>query len=168
MYHLFYFKHLNLSRTYLGDVGCSYVLYLIDQYSRYVTYLNLSYTRFGKNSSDLLASILSKNLLKITSLNISGNQLGDKVFCEICLGISKNDSLERVWAIDNGLGKTSAMILGTLLKYDKKIRLLDLSKNEFNQYIYNIFKGLIMNTTLEVLTLRECDIENNELKVPNK
>ena len=57
------------------------------------------------------------------------------------------------------------MILGTLLKYDKKIKILDLSKNYFGQFIYNIFKGLIMNTTLEVLTLRECDVENTELKV---
>ena len=56
------------------------------------------------------------------------------------------------------------MILGTLLKYDRKIKLLDLSKNYFHQYIYNIFKGLIMNSTLEILTLRECEIENNELK----
>ncbi len=57
------------------------------------------------------------------------------------------------------------MIIGTLLKYDKKLKLLDLSKNYFNQYIYNIFKGLIMNSTLEILTLRECEIENSELKV---
>jgi hypothetical protein len=57
------------------------------------------------------------------------------------------------------------MILGTLLKYDKKLKLLDLSKNYFIQYIYNIFKGLIMNSTLEILTLRECEIENSELKV---
>ena len=57
------------------------------------------------------------------------------------------------------------MIIGTLLKYDKKIKMIDFSKNYFSQFIYNIFKGLIMNSTLEILVLRECDIENNELKV---
>ena len=79
-------------------------MYLLDQHSKYLTYLNLSYTKFGKGASEFLSGILSKNTIKLTSLNISGNQLGDKVFCEICLGISKNENLTRLFSFDNNLG----------------------------------------------------------------
>jgi Ran GTPase-activating protein (RanGAP) involved in mRNA processing and transport len=99
-------------------------------------------------------------------LNISGNNLGDKIFSEICLGVSKNGHLIKFFSSDNELGKISAIIIGTILKYDKKLKALDISKNLFNDEIISyVFKGLISNSCLECLMLNETNITNKSIRI---
>jgi len=115
---------------------------------------------------ELLSSLFSKNIVKITSLKISGNNIGDKLFSELCLGISKNTFLSRFWSADNDLEKVSCIILGTVLRYDKKIQLLDLSSNRFDDdIIASLFKGLISNSRLETLILNNNNLTNKSLKI---
>lgn len=156
---------LNLSKNQLGDIGGCYVLYLIDLYSTRLDYLNLSSNRLGKQSTDILTNILQKNNCKINTLNISFNQIGDKNFSEICLGISKNNYLTKLFTADNELGKISSIILGTVLRYDKKIKLLDISKNYIDDVnIPNTLKGLISNGSLETLILNENNLTNKTFR----
>lgn len=119
-----------------------------------------------KKSAEILSNILSKNILKIISLNISGNKFGDKVFSELCIGLSKNTYLNRFFAADNELFTISSFLIGTILRYDKKLKWLDLSKNKFDDdNITNIFKGIISNNTLEGLVLNENILSNKCLSV---
>ncbi len=121
-----------------------------------------------KKSVELLANILNKNTLKINSLNISGNKLGDKTFSDISLALSKNSHIIRLFTADNELGKISSYLLGTILRYDKKLKWLDISKNKFDDdNITNIYKGIISNNTLEGLMLNENLITNKSLSVKN-
>jgi hypothetical protein len=131
--------------------------------------LNLSYTKMEKKSTEILANILTKNALKILSLNISGNKLGDKSFSEICIGLSKNKFLNRFFASDNELSTISSFLIGTILRYDKKLKWLDLSKNKLDdENVTNIYKGIISNNTLEGLVLNENSLSNKCLSVRNK
>ena len=99
------------------------------------------------------------------SLNLNGNRLGDKSFSEVCVGISKNSSLERLSIASNELGHTSSVIIGTVLRYDKKIKFLDASKNYFSdEIIKNLLKGLISNSCLETLLLNENNLTDSSLK----
>jgi Ran GTPase-activating protein (RanGAP) involved in mRNA processing and transport len=162
---IIYFQHLNLSKNLLGDVGGSYLLYLVESYAIRLEYLNISYNKIGKQTCEYLTNILHKNTLKLTSLNIGGNNIGDKIFSEICVGISKNSYLTKLFTNENELGKISATILGTILRYDKKIKLLDVSKNYLDDNIISyLLKGLISNVSLEVLYVNESNLTNRALR----
>lgn len=126
----------------------------------------MSYCKLGKASIEIISNILKKNVIKLQTLNISGNGIGDSLFAELALGISNNLSLNQLLISDNLLSKTSSIILSTLLRYDKKIKFLDISKNLIDDLVINnIFKGLISNTTLEILMLNENALSNKALGV---
>ena len=155
-----------MSKNNIGDNGGSYLIYLLDTYGKNIEFLNLSYCKIGKQSLDLLTAMLSRNVVKLTSLKISGNYIGDKLFSELCLGISKNTYLSKFWSADNDLEKVSCVILGTVLRYDKKLQFLDLSSNKFDDdIISNLFKGLISNSKLETLILNNNNLTNKSLKI---
>ena len=159
-------RHLNLSKNLLNDLGGSYLLTLIKEFGIRFDYLNISYNKLGKNSVEILIQILQENTIKINTLCIGGNSLGDKLFSELCIGISKNSFLNKLFVNDNDLGKISSVILGTILKYDKKIKLLDVSKNNFgDENIGYMLKGLICNTSLEILFLNDMNLTNKCLRV---
>lgn len=150
----------------MGDNGCCYLLNCIDSISTRIDSLNLSHTKMEKKSVELLSNILNKNNLKLLSLNISGNKLGDKNFSEISLAMSKNTHLLKLFTADNDLGTISSFLIGTILRYDKKIKWLDISKNKFDDdNVTNIYKGIISNNSLEGLILNENQITNKSLSV---
>jgi hypothetical protein len=158
-------KHLNLSKNNLGDTGGAYVLYLVSKYGFNVEYLNIGYNSLGKNSCEYLIDSLSNNYLKVTCLSIGGNKLGDKAFSELSMGISKNLYLNKLFIGDNNLGKISAAVIGSILKYDKKLKLIDVSKNNFGDDIIGLMlKGLIVNTTLETLFLNDLGLTNRSFR----
>jgi Ran GTPase-activating protein (RanGAP) involved in mRNA processing and transport len=161
-----FLQHINLSKNNLNDLGGTYLLYLLDTYSTKLEYLNLSYNKIGKQSLDYITHILTKNTLKLYSLNISGNMINDKSFSEICLGVSKNSYLNKLFAAENELGKISSIILGTILKYDKKLKTLDVSKNLIDDNLIGfLLKGLISNSCLEVLILNENNLTSKSLRI---
>ena len=159
-------KQLNLSRNFLGDTGTQYLLFLVTKYSTNLEYFNISYNSLGKTACEMLIECLSNNTLKVSTLCIGGNKLGDKMFSEIAIGISKNLYINKLFINDNSLGKISAAVLGSILKYDKKIRLLDASKNNFGDDIIGLMlKGLIVNSTLESLFLNDMGLTNKSLRI---
>ena len=158
-------KQLNLSKNNLGDTGGAYAIFLVSKYGQSIEYLNISYNSIGKNTCELLTESLSNNNLRIESLSIAGNKIGDKIFSEIAIGISKNIYLNKLFIGDNNLGKVSSVVIGSILKYDKKIKLLDVSKNNFGDEIIGyILKGLIVNSTLESLFLNDLGLTNRSFR----
>jgi hypothetical protein len=159
--HFFNIEHNNL-----GDTGGSYLLYLISKYSIKIDYLNIGYNKLGKQSCEVLNDILEKNNVKLIGLSIGGNKIGDNLFGNLSKGISKNTFLNKLFINDNDLGKISSCILGTILKYDKKLKFLDVSKNNFgDENIGSMLKGLICNTSLETLIINDMGLSNKSLRV---
>ena len=159
--HFFNIEHNNL-----GDIGGAYLLYLISKYSIRIDYLNIGYNKLGKQSCEILIDILSKNNVKIIGLSIGGNKIGDELFSKIAIGISKNTFLKKLFINDNELGKITSAILGSILKYDKKLKFLDVSKNNFgDENIGHMLKGLICNTSLETLIINDMGLTNKSLRV---
>ena len=159
-------KYINISKNNLGDLGGTYFLHLITKYSKNLEYLNISYTSIGKNSCDILINFLANNNLKINLLNIGGNNLGDELFSEILVAISSNIHINKLYISDNKLGRISSNIIGNFLKYDRKLKLLDVSKNNFDdENIIFMLKGLIINSTLETLFLNELGLTNRSFRI---
>ena len=159
-------KHLNLANNNLGDTGGSYLLWLVLKFSTKIDYLNINNNKIGKQTCEILIDILQKNVVKLYGLSIGGNKLGDKLFSEISIGISKNTFLNKLFINDNELGKISSVILGSILKYDKKLKLLDVSKNNFgDENIGYMLKGLICNTSLETLMINNLGLTNKSLRI---
>ena len=104
--------------------------------------------------------------MKIIGLSIGGNKLGDKSFSAITEAISKNIYLQKLFVHNNELGKISSSILGTVLKYDKKLKLLDVSGNPFgDENISYMLKGLICNSSLETLMMNDMNLTNKSLRI---
>jgi hypothetical protein len=166
---LFSFKQLlvlNLTRNNLNDNECSIILHMIASYSNNLEILNLSYNILSIKSVQILSKMLSKSECTIKSLNLNGTKIGDQNFSELCLGFSKNLYLSKLWLADIDLGKIGIIILGTVLRYDKKIVLLDLSSNKFNDdCLVYVFKGLISNTCLRVLYLNSLKLTKNSINI---
>ena len=159
-------KYLDLSKNNLGDIGGTYLLYLISKYSKNIEYLNLSYTSIKKNTCDILINSLSKNIFKIKTLNIGGNNLGDELFSEILVAISSNTYLNKLYINENNLGRIGSAVIGNFLKYDKKIKLLDVSRNNFDdEIIGSMLKGLIINSSLDILFLNELGLTNKSFRI---
>ena len=155
----------NIEHNNLGDTGGAYLLTLISRYSIKLDYLNIGYNKIGKQTCEILIDILQKNNVKLMGLSIGGNKIGDKLFGDISIGISKNSFLNKLFINDNDLGKITSVILGSILKYDKKLRILDVSKNNFgDENIAYMLKGLICNTTLETLIINEMGLTNKSLR----
>ena len=92
--------------------------------------------------------------------------MGDKLFSDLSVAISKNSFIQKLFIKNNDLGKISSVILGTILKYDKKIKLLDVSKNNFgDENISYMLKGLICNTSLETLMMNNMNLTNKSLRI---
>jgi len=159
-------KYINLDSNQLGDLGASYLFFLISKYSNKIDYLNISNNKLGKQSIEILNDILQKNNVKIIGLSIGGNKLGDKLFSDISEAISKNIFLQKLFVRNNELGKISSAILGTILKYDKKLKLLDVSGNIFgDENISYMLKGLICNSSLETLMMNNMELTNKSLRI---
>ena len=159
-------KYINLDNNQLGDLGASYLFFLISKYSNKIDYLNISNNKLGKQSIEILNDILQKNNVKIIGLSIGGNKLGDKLFSDISEAISKNIFLQKLFVRNNELGKISSAILGTILKYDKKLKLLDVSGNIFgDENISYMLKGLICNSSLETLMMNNMNLTNKSLRI---
>ena len=155
----------NIEHNNLGDTGGSYLLILVSKFSIRIDYLNIGYNKIGKQTCEILIDILEKNNVKLIGLSIGGNKLGDKLFSDISVGISKNSFLNKLFINDNELGKISSVILGSILKYDKKLKFLDVSKNNFgDDNIGYMLKGLICNTTLETLMINDMGLTNRSLR----
>ena len=119
----------------------------------------------GKNSCDILINSLTDDHLKIKTLNISGNNLGDELFSEILVAISSNNHVNKLYISDNNLGRIGSNVIGNFLKYDKKIKLLDVSKNNFDdEIIAFMLKGLIINTSLDILFLNDLGLTNRSFR----
>ena len=159
-------QNLNLEKNNLGDIGLSYLLALISKYSVKLDYFNIGYNKMGKQSIEILKDILNKNNVKLIGLNIGGNKLGDLPFCDIATAISNNKTLNKLFINDNDLGKISSEILGTVLKMDKKIKFLDVSKNKMgDDIIGSMLKGLICNNCLETLVINDMGLTNKSLRI---
>ena len=155
----------NIEHNNLGDTGGSYLLTLISKYSIKIDYLNIGYNKIGKQSCEILIDILEKNNVRLLGLSLGGNKLGDKLFSDISVGISKNSFLNKLFINDNDLGKITSVILGSILKYDKKLKFLDVSKNNFgDENIGYMLKGLICNTSLETLIINDMGLTNKSLR----
>ena len=159
-------QHLNLEKNNLGDIGLSYLLTIISKYAVKLDYFNIAYNKMGKQSIEILKDILNKNNVKLIGLNIAGNKLGDLPFCDIATAISNNKTLNKLFINDNDLGKISSEILGTVLKMDKKIKFLDVSKNKMgDDIIGSMLKGLICNNCLETLMINDMGLTNKSLRI---
>ena len=159
-------QNLNLEKNNLGDIGLSYLLALISKFSVKLDYFNIGYNKMGKQSIEILKDILNKNNVKLIGLNIGGNKLGDLPFCDIATAISNNKTLNKLFINDNDLGKISSEILGTVLKMDKKIKFLDVSKNKMgDDIIGSMLKGLICNNCLETLVINDMGLTNKSLRI---
>ena len=155
----------NIEHNNLGDIGGSYLLTLISKFSIKIDYLNIGYNKIGKQTCEILIDILEKNNVRLIGLSLGGNKLGDKLFSDISVGISKNSFLNKLFINDNDLGKITSVILGSILKYYKKLRLLDVSKNNFgDENIGFMLKGLICNTSLETLIINDMGLTNKSLR----
>ena len=158
-------RHLNLANNNLGDIGGSYLLLLVSKFSTKIDYLNINNNKIGRQSCEILIDILQKNIVKLYGLSINGNKIGDKLFSDISIAISKNSFLAKLFIGDNDLGKISSVILGSILKYDKKLKLLDVSKNNFgDENVGFMLKGLICNTSLETLIINNMGLTNKSLR----
>ena len=159
-------RHLNLANNNLGDIGGAYLLFLISRFSTRIDYLNINNNKIGRISCEILIDILQSNIVKLYGLSINGNKIGDKLFSDISLAISKNSYLNKLFIGDNDLGKISSVILGSILKYDKKLKLLDVSKNNLgDENIGFMLKGLICNTSLETLMMNNMGMTNKSLRI---
>ena len=159
-------QNLNLEKNNLGDIGLSYLLTLISKFNVKLDYFNIGYNKMGKQSIEILKDILIKNNVKLIGLNIAGNKLGDLPFCDIATAISNNRTLNKLFINDNDLGKISSEILGTVLKMDKKIKFLDVSKNKMgDDIIGSMLKGLICNNCLETLVINDMGLTNKSLRI---
>ena len=156
---------LNIEHNNLGDIGGAYLLILISKFSIKIDYLNIGYNKIGKQTCEILIDILEKNSVRLLGLSLGGNKLGDKLFSDISVGISKNSFLNKLFINDNDLGKITSVILGSILKYDKKLKFLDVSKNYFgDENIGYMLKGLICNTSLETLIINDMGLTNKSLR----
>ena len=158
--------NLNLEKNNLGDTGLSYLLGLISKFTIKLDYFNIGYNKMGKQAIEVLKDILNKNNVKLIGLNIAGNKLGDLPFCDIATAISNNKTLNKLFINDNDLGKISSEILGTVLKMDKKLKFLDVSKNKIgDDIIGSMLKGLICNNCLETLVINDMGLTNKSLRI---
>ena len=157
--------YFNVTNCNINDNELSIIISLIDQFSKNIKYLNVSSNNLNFKTAEKLNKLISNELCKLESLSISNSNMGDQSFSEICLGISNNISLKYLYASNNNLKKITAIVLGTLLRYDKKLILLDISGNNFTEnLICCVFKGLISNSSLEILLLNNLNIGIKNIK----
>jgi len=147
----------------------NYILHLISLHSKYLQYLNISHNQVTQNNT-LLVDYIKNYLIdkgnSLSGLNISNNNIGDKNMIEIMIGVSKNRTLKKLWFAETSITDFCGIIIGTSLKYDKKLELLDLSGNNIgNETFISVFKGIISNTKLSSLFLCNCKMEDKHLRV---
>lgn len=157
-------KYLNISNTCLLDDDLSNLLSILEQFSKGIEYLNISYIPLSKRSNDVLIRLISNRNTRIILLNLSFCSVTDSIFSSFSVGLSKNSSLSQLNLSGNKLKRLSAVVLGTIIRYDKKLTCLDISYNQFEEEDLNyIFKGLISNTSLLVLYIKNMKISNKTL-----
>ena len=159
-------KHLNLShnRTFSDSGGCCVFLSL--QHNTSLVDLNLSKTWLTatKDTAQTLGEMLQVNKT-LTHLDLSNNRnlkLAGSRACSIFLSLQHNNTLVDLNLSNTGLTSTedTAQVLGEMLRVNKTLTHLDLSKNETLADLgaREIFTNLQHNTTLTSLNLSFAEI----------
>jgi Ran GTPase-activating protein (RanGAP) involved in mRNA processing and transport len=122
----------------------------------------------GGDNIQQLKAMLRRNTV-LQDLDLSGYALGSAGLAEIAPTLYRNTSIQRLDISDNGLDDPAAAnTLRELLRRNKTITRLSMDRNSFgsNDIVVRIIaEGFRSNTTLQVLDLSFCDLNDQGLSI---
>ena len=151
---------LNLANMSLGSEGLSKIFVALLQYTA-LRDLNIAANGLDASSMKQLAALLSSEEVAIKRLNISANAITNEGLSMLVDSLEKNSSLQHLELSNIGnIGKEGGKYLAILLKCNKSIMIIDISKNRLG------FLGmqLIAESIKENQSLSQIKIEGNNLE----
>ena len=157
---------MNLSQNPIGDIAGNLLVSILAAYANGLISLKLSETRISTLTLAAMKHMFEQNKLAPGfRLNISKNYFRDEDICKFSIGISRCNFLNYLDLSDNSLSETAMTIFSTIVKYDRKIRVLDLSGNPVHSdVIYNLMTNMGRNNVLKILKLRRMAINDEHIK----
>lgn len=146
--------------TYLKLEDSRYKKKTFDSFTRYLSnkrfnlqYLSLKYTKIDFTYG---AVLISRGLCKnksLTYLNLYSTGLDDLSGEVILDSITKHPTLITLDIGGNFIGKKSCVALGKVLRNNRVIKVVDLSRNNYltNEVFWDVIEGLLENITLSSL-----------------
>ena len=139
-------QHLDLTNSVLGESGMLFLLTHLDATNKNMHSIYLENCQLGKLAVEKLNTIVERSLMPLKALNIGNNNLDDGTMFEVLISVSKNVTLRTLKIFGNKLDKKSFTTIGTILKIDRKLKLLDISKTGLNDKFASVIsRGLINN-----------------------
>jgi Ran GTPase-activating protein (RanGAP) involved in mRNA processing and transport len=156
-----------VSNLSLGELSLGYFQKVINalKENTKITELNLSGNNIGDKEAKALADMLKENT-KITKLNLLKSNLGKDGAEELADMLKENKKIKTLNLSNSNLGKDGAKALADMLKENKTLTELDLSLNNIgDKGAEELAKALKENTTLTTLKLSDNNIGDKGAKV---
>jgi Ran GTPase-activating protein (RanGAP) involved in mRNA processing and transport len=158
---------LGVRRPWIPIVGLPQVLQALG-HRRAFTKLGLRHYSLGRDEARLLGIALG-NIRSLQSLDLSNNTLGSAGFAYLAPALSRNTSIKVLDMSRNNLNDfVSAALLRDILRHNKTITTLDLSRNTFGRTtadVRGIAGGLVSNLTLLKIDLSSCALADNGVSI---
>ena len=142
-------KHLNLSHNLLQDSAIAELAQCLHASSLHT--LNISGNQFGCGGACGLARAIGEGI-SLNTLDLSDNSVGDDGLASVCRALP-NAQLETLRL--RAIGISALKCLGSVLKQESHIQVLDLSRNGIGSSCAHIAEALKSNTSLTHLILQE-------------
>ena len=142
------------------------------KYNRTIKSLKIHNNKIGDEGAVAFGEVLKTNTI-LEELDLSNNNISDYGMEAIADSLYQNEALKSLNLSSNHhIGKGSMCKLSLALSHTKKLRILDLSRNDVEDLgCCLLFSGIIENTSLKSIYLVDCKISKslqNGLRRPLK
>jgi len=153
------------NNSHIGDTAGATIIYLLSHSSPLVSKLALENCGLGLNSAFALKELLSSHSVKIRTLQVGSNSLGEAGLCHLSMALIFNKYAQVVDVSGNQGDAAAAVAFAKMIRMNRYCRVLNLSGNLMPLMVFREFcRSLIVNTTLQFLSLKSTGLGDSAMK----
>lgn len=157
---------INLENNHIGDNAGCLLVNILSKYANHLHTLILKSTQIQVNTVEALYSLLDEKQSNkgIREVSIAGNPLHQEELCKFLVAASQAPKFEVLNLSELNLTEPCIKLIATIIKHDKKIKDLDISRNPIGKESQRILlSSLARNKGIKCFRLCGINMGNKEL-----
>lgn len=156
---------IDFSGNFIGDTLIGHFITILSTASPNLEHLDLSNTGSELQACEALFKYLSSNTIKLQTLRLEKNELGDEGICSISVGLLNNFSVKFVNFAETNFDIAGGLAIAKVIRINRTLKGISLNGNNINgRALREISRAMIVNSEIISLNLSACKIQDDEMK----
>jgi hypothetical protein len=153
------------NNQHIADVAGPTIIYLLSHYSPLLSKLSLHNTGLGLNSAYALKDMLNSHNLKLRTLLVGRNNLGEAGLCHISMALIFNKYIQIADLSYNGGDTAAALAFAKMMRMNRFCKVLNISGNVLPLDLFReMCRSLIVNSTLVHFSIKDTGLTDAAMK----